>query len=148
MVSHGGRRWLAIHFAARTNNVAHAGLLLRYGANPNHPDSFNRPPLFIAMHWDHCEIVRLLLRHGARLDMVDDGKMTVLHYAARYSNAPTLRLLCREDLHGISRNCRDSQGQTPPEGFLRTRPLMMSKTEDENLVAREIFDQLLNGTGG
>ncbi|KAK0721793.1 ankyrin repeat-containing domain protein [Lasiosphaeria miniovina] len=45
------------HFAPRTNNVAHAGLLLRHGAKLNHLDSANRPPQFIALYWDHHEIV-------------------------------------------------------------------------------------------
>lgn len=57
----------AIHFAARTNNIRQAALLLRYGADLNHPDAFNRSPLLIALYWDHYDMVRLLISHGARL---------------------------------------------------------------------------------
>lgn len=41
----------AIHFAARTNNIRQAALLLRYGADLGHPDACNRLPLFIALYW-------------------------------------------------------------------------------------------------
>jgi ankyrin repeat protein len=94
----------------RTNNVTHARLLLRYGADVNRRDLFNRAPLHIAMYWDHVEMIRFLLKYGARLDVVDDAKMTVLHYAARYSSLATLQLLAAEDLSCVSPNCRDSKG--------------------------------------
>ncbi|KAK0711869.1 ankyrin repeat-containing domain protein [Lasiosphaeris hirsuta] len=133
-----------IHFAARTNNTAHARLLLRYGANPDHQDLTGRSPLLISLYWDHTEMVRLLLEYGARLDIVDNSKMTVLHYATRYSSVSTLRLfgLHHQGLQCISPNCRDSQSNTPLEAFLKVRASMGSESENEYATARVLFETI------
>jgi ankyrin repeat protein len=136
----------ALHFAVRTNQVRHAELLIKYGADVDSPDSvLGRTPLFIAIYWNHHCMIRLLLRSQARLDMADDGAMTVLHYTAKFGDSETIRILSLENFQGISPNCRDRQGQTPRDIFENVRPSVMAEGEAVAAVSRKYFEQILNG---
>lgn len=133
----------ALHFAARMNNVRHASLLLHYGANADHPDSVNRTPLFIALYWNHTQMVQLLIRFKARLDIVDNNKMTFLHYAAKFCKLPTLKVLSEEITSRIMSDFHDGEGHTPLEIFLNVRPLVLEESEKERTDSLCVFETLL-----
>ena len=59
----------SLHFAARTGDVARAAYLLQVaGADPSSFDEWQCQPLFYASLCGHVEMLRLLLRSGARVE--------------------------------------------------------------------------------
>ena len=58
----------SLHFAARTGDVARAAFLLQEGADPSSFDEWQCQPLFYAALCGHVEMLRLLLRSGARVE--------------------------------------------------------------------------------
>ncbi|KAJ5691542.1 ankyrin [Penicillium malachiteum] len=132
-----------LHFATRMNNTEHAGILLQYGADVDSPDSLKRTPLMIAIYWNHHDMTNLLLSQGAHTDVVDANKMTSLHYAAKFGDLKTLRILNRLGVKGISPNFRDRDVRLPIEIFdgLRQDYLLQSARTEKS---RREFEQLLD----
>lgn len=136
----------ALHFAVRTNQVRHAELLIKYGADLDSPDSvLGRTPLFIAIYWNHHSMIHVLLRNQARLDTVDDGGMTVLHYLAKFGDSQTISIFSTGNFQGISPNCRDLRGQTPRDIFEHVRPHVLMEGEIDATVSKKHFEQIMNG---
>lgn len=77
--------------------------------------AWGQTALMVAAREGAVEAVRLLLRHGARLDARDSAGNTPLHIAARpwwRENASLVALLLDA---GAARNARDNLGRTPAE---------------------------------
>jgi hypothetical protein len=70
-------------FAARTGDVATAGLLLEKGADPNAESMADGGPLEIASAAGYEDLALMLLEAGADPNRADSNGMTALHYAMR-----------------------------------------------------------------
>ena len=56
-------------------------------------DSKINSPLHYAVRYSHIDIVRTLLDHNARVNLVGSDGMTPVHYAARYGKNLTTRCM-------------------------------------------------------
>ena len=140
-----------LHFASRINQVVQARLLLRYGADVNMPDTaVGRSPLHIAIYWNNHGIISLLLNQSARLDVVDDFGMSLLHYAAKFGDTKTLRILIRvgDSIRtAVGADYRNRSGQTPRQIFDEVRLDYLAEDEKTREVSRLAFEQLLGSAG-
>ncbi|XP_046857397.1 E3 ubiquitin-protein ligase MIB1-like isoform X2 [Xenia sp. Carnegie-2017] len=84
----------ALHLAALNNHVEVAELLIKQGKADINIQNINlQTPLHLAVERQHTQIVRLLVREKARLDVPDRDGDTALHEALRYHTLSQLRLL-------------------------------------------------------
>jgi ankyrin repeat protein len=99
----------ALYVAAiegRSNIVSY---LLDQGADPNKGASWksNQRPLHVAAEYGHVNVIRDLLRHGAKIDERTTMGETVLQYAAWYGRSAAVKLLLEQ---GANPNARDQYG--------------------------------------
>ena len=66
----------------------------------------------MAANMDHTNVVRLLLRKGARVDHQSKHKSTALHYAAYGGHTATARVLLEA---GANRALKNEYGDTPEQ---------------------------------
>ncbi|HUB83253.1 MAG TPA: ankyrin repeat domain-containing protein [Bryobacteraceae bacterium] len=104
-----------LHAAAGAGSLRAVDLFLRLGADPNALDGGRHTPLYSTGNEcagaESAEVVRALVRAGARLDACDGVTgATPLHMAARRGNAVVARALleCGADIEA-----RDRRGDTP-----------------------------------
>lgn len=91
--------YTALHLASLNNHVEIAELLVLNGkANMDLQNVNLQTPLHLAVERQHSQIVRLLVREGANLNIVDKDGDTPLHEALRHHTLSQLRLL--QDVHG------------------------------------------------
>ena len=57
-------------------------LFIFIGADPNIPDKYGQTPLMYAVGCGWCDLVQLLLNHGADVTMKDFRGRTVMHAVA------------------------------------------------------------------
>ncbi|KAI9749070.1 MAG: hypothetical protein M1835_001645 [Candelina submexicana] len=103
----------ALHVAARMGFVAEAEVLLRRGADIDAQTAAFRTPLLLAFEAENngLEMVELLLRWDANLEIEDEDGDTALHYAVVDSaNEPIVQALLDK---GASIKHKDKAGQTP-----------------------------------
>ncbi len=84
--------------AVRKGETAIAGMLLKYGADPNLSDSEDgRSPLMhlVLSRPAQVELIPLLVKAGANLDAVDSEGKTVLAYAAQQCSPPVVKELLK-----------------------------------------------------
>lgn len=75
-----------LHACSWAGDIDRVQDLLSKGADPNWRDSIGETAIFGAAGWGHTGVVRLLLAHGARHDVVEQTvDWTALHWAARTS---------------------------------------------------------------
>jgi ankyrin repeat protein len=80
--------------AVKNNDIALIRELINQGINVNELDVNKDAPLIIAAYKGYTEIVKLLLKAGADVSVVDPGmKATALHAAAYAGNAEVAKLL-------------------------------------------------------
>lgn len=88
--------------------------MLKNGVNPNAPGALNWTPLITASYRGSLEFVKLLIAHGAKVDLVplDDGYRgdTALAYAAEANNIEVVKYLLK---NGANPNSFESYGQSP-----------------------------------
>ena len=100
-----------LHYACVRSQLIKAKALLMRGANPNLPSHVaNDTPLHIACFTGHLELVQLLLRNSAIVDMLDSKHMTALHKAAVFRKADIIKELLD---HGADINADDFKIGTP-----------------------------------
>jgi hypothetical protein len=87
----------------------------------------------------------LLLAKGARTDIVDARKMGVLHYAAKFGDIKTIRILAEAGIGGVDPDRRDQEGRTPMEVFDELRPHCLAEDPTTLAKSREAFNDLLTG---
>ena len=69
-------------------------LLLQHGGNPNHFNSYGMPLLITATRGDGSEKIKLLLRYGANIEIMDKSKRhTPLTAAATFGTPATIKTL-------------------------------------------------------
>lgn len=80
--------------ASRNGNVAVANMLISAGADVNKVDINNDPPINWATYFGHTDMVRLLLKFGARTDLVGkDSGDAALAIARRMKHQEIVGLL-------------------------------------------------------
>ena len=85
-----------LHYAAGSNSVAAAALLITNGADVNLFNHAPAPytPLMLASHWNRVEVASLLLDRGAEVDAMDNTNgLTALHIACNAGAVSTARVL-------------------------------------------------------
>lgn len=101
--------------ATIVNSFDTAKALLDYGADPNIPGKKGMTPLMHAVsHNDNkaLQMVKMLLRDGAHVDVRDDDGKTVLHHVASAAdNGEIIEILIDE--HGANPNVVDEKGYPP-----------------------------------
>jgi hypothetical protein len=136
-----------LHGAAHSDQEQHARLLLQYHADIDRPDSvLNRTPLLLCVYWNHHKVMRVLLDHFARTDVVDSRGMSLLHYAAKFGDAKTMNILARK-CKGLDTKCVDSNGRTPQEMFDQVRSKCLPEDSNALDVSRWAFTHLLKSAG-
>jgi len=73
-------------------------------------DDAGRTPLLLAANQCSTNVLVLLLKKGAKVDVVASGRSTALHLAAQAGCSAAVLILLD---HGCEVNPRDSQGRTP-----------------------------------
>ena len=100
----------ALHCAVRANAVDQVKKLLERGAIPNNVQLFSETPLHTAAAMGYEECTRLLVSHGACLEvLMGPMKMTALHLAAQDGNVDSLQVLVSG---GSSVDARNARGQS------------------------------------
>ncbi|AAR83496.1 CNPV150 ankyrin repeat protein [Canarypox virus] len=103
-----------IHYAIETRDIETLKVLISKGADVNTRDIDNDVPLYKAMNITdnqiHNEIVDILLRNGADLNITNNYHFTPLHEAVFTSHWLTVKKLI---YHGANINAKDETGKTP-----------------------------------
>jgi len=124
-----------LNFATRRDFPVHAQLLISYGADMECPDDImSRTTLLYAIYWNSHTVLPILLNNGARTDVVDARNASVLHYAGRFGDLETLKILASHNLGVLDIDMKDDTGLTaldilnstdarcrPQMGEMRTR---------------------------
>ena len=86
-----------MHTAARGNDLEEMQRLIVSGQHDiNAQDDKKRTPLVLACWAGHADMVKLLLRNNAKLDVLANDKFTPLHFA---NNVEVIKLLLKKDKH-------------------------------------------------
>jgi ankyrin repeat protein len=105
-----------LHYAVRLGHIKFVELLLELGADISQPAEMKglfgesvtgSCALSLAVYWNHEEIVRLLLSHGATTSTADSNGRTPLHYV---QSVGVLQQLLDA---GADINVKDLEGNTP-----------------------------------
>ena len=100
-------------WAAETGHVEAVNLLLDVpGIDVNHRGYLGATALNRAARRGHSEILKLLIRAGADLNMPNDKLQYPLHFAAFKQNAEAVEILLE---HGANTRVLDRKGRTPAE---------------------------------
>jgi ankyrin repeat protein len=75
-------------------------------------DDIGETPLHGAAAWGNCTSVRMLLKLGARHDVVSADGMTALHWAAGWGTLGVVRALVQA---GADTKSPDAHGHTPAQ---------------------------------
>ena len=86
-------------------------MLLSIGVSPDALDSLEkRGPLHLAGSLERPEMIRLLLKKNANIEITDNSERTPLHYAASYNRTEAARLLLE---HNANIEARNQNNRTP-----------------------------------
>ena len=113
------------------NNLLCFELLLQYGADPNVFNRCGMTPLMKACRESRAEVVKLLIAHGADLDMVSPPKYeqkTALHYAIQSGSVDIIKILVQ---HGA---CLSSNSE------YKYSPLHSAVLSDRVIVCRLLLE--------
>jgi uncharacterized protein len=98
--------------AAKSGDVREVERLIRSGVHLNisRDDDDGWSALVMASYWNHPEVVKLLIRSGADLNIRGDGGKTALIFASRFNNIEVVvKLLIKG---GADLNIRSDGGRT------------------------------------
>jgi ankyrin repeat protein len=103
----------ALYYAAYTGNITCVKLLLERGANPNARGFCEKPMLGLVIESAYpladCEIIKLLLEHGADVNSIDLQGITPLMHAAWRASVDVIQLLLER---GADSTIKDNYGRT------------------------------------
>lgn len=125
------------HVAARVGNVKILGLLLEHGAAVNVTEKdLGWTPMFYAASEGNIECVRILVKAGCDLDVVDENGSTAMYFAASQGHLDCLEILLE--------NTDGSTGLANPQEQKAPLPLPDTTNDQEQL---QKDDYLASGTG-
>ena len=98
--------------ATRSDYTLIAEHLLKAGADPDQKDDLGWAPLHHAVKTDspNLDMISILARHGADVNVRDKHRRTPLHRAAQFGHVQAVQLLLRL---GANKNAEDENGWTP-----------------------------------
>ena len=99
-----------LHFAALSDNLEMASLLLDHNVDPNASNYYGETPLHWACHKGHTQMILPLLASGADINQADHDGETPLHWCVREENWKAIQLLL---LLGASSKLENSDSMTP-----------------------------------
>lgn len=100
-----------MHNAAYFEKADCARLLLKYGADINATESWGQTPLLLAAQKGSATLLRLLIDHGALIDVVSKVQAeSPLHACCKCQNLECVQLLLDA---GADVTIRNGAGQTP-----------------------------------
>src|SRR5215472_7670381 len=105
-----GDYWDNLARAAAQNDAAHVKLSVENGANPNQSDDQSRTALHYAAMNGNLQIVAILIKAKAKLDVRDKLGNTPLHLATERNQTEVLQLLL--DV-GVPIDAENKNGMTP-----------------------------------
>ncbi|CAN5134497.1 hypothetical protein BH09DEP1_BH09DEP1_5070 [soil metagenome] len=144
----------ALSLAAGNGQLESVKYLLNARANPNIQDVSGLTPL----HWavlflnrlktedDYLEVIRMLLSNGARLDILDNDGLSILHGAARAGNLALITLLLNSGAANfINHEGSQDKGRTPLAEALRAAKdaIIHVKLENQDISDQENFAPVL-----
>jgi ankyrin repeat protein len=106
--------------AVKNNDISGVRRYVLEGANPNIRDRGGNTPLMVAANEGNVFTTEILLVAGARVNILNDNKMSALHYAAMNGNIDLVKLLVKN---------KASKTQRSKAGF---SPVDLSATETIN----------------
>ena len=108
----------ALQWAAERGHASLAEQAILSGAKIDEPNEkrSGRTSLHSAAKSNHPDVIRILLKHGARISVHDSDRETPLHYAAICKGAEGAMVLLGE---GADMMCKDKFGNSP--AFLAAR---------------------------
>ncbi|KAI9037200.1 uncharacterized protein KD926_000774 [Aspergillus affinis] len=100
-----------LHLAAYLGNVAWAKLLISEHIHLiSRKDNYGRTPLSWAVNQGHRDMVKLLVDHGARVNVKDRSRLTALHIAATGQHKDIMSVLLNQ---GARLESKTEHGDTP-----------------------------------
>jgi len=120
----------ALIMATGSDRSLIAERLLKAGANPNQKDNLGWAPLHHAVKTDaaNLDMISILVRHGAYVDVRDKHLRTPLHRAAQFGHVQAVQLLLRL---GADAKAQDENGWTPLDRG-RAHPAIVRILEGNN----------------
>jgi len=102
--------WYTVVSAAQQNKTGDVQALLTDHRDPDDTDEHGRPALIWAVNFDNLAMARMLLDHGAHVDLRDGFGNTALHWAAQRGNIAMMKLLIADK---ATIDLQNRQGETP-----------------------------------
>jgi ankyrin repeat protein len=99
-----------LHWAAKSNSMDVAELLISKGADVNAEDKYGNTPLFVAAKSNSRDVVELLIAKGINVNAEDKYGNTPLLVAAQSKSKDVAELLIAK---GVNVNAEDKYGNTP-----------------------------------
>ena len=133
-----------LNFATRMNFPEHTRLLISAGADVECVDTIlDRTTLLSAIYWKSHEVISILLENGARIDVIDARNASILHYAARFGDLETLKILDNSSLGQLDINATDDGGHTAWEIFESRHERCIAEEEKLREISVEAFRKIL-----
>ena len=108
----------ALAHAAINNKVSAMRMIAECGVDVDTQDKGGYTALSWSIHYNHHDAAAFLLECKADPTLLDVHRRSILHIAARHSDAAMRRILMDADLWGIDVDAVDSDGRTARDVFL------------------------------
>lgn len=139
----------SLNFATRMDFPVHAKLLLSYGANLEAIDSvLDRTMLLSAVYWRSHNVLPILLANGARTDVLDARKASLLHYAANFGDLGTLEILRDFNIGFLDIDAVDDAGRTARTIFESRNDRCIEEDDVIRVRSAEAFRTILDRSKG
>lgn len=139
----------SLNFATRMDFPVHAKLLISYGANLEAIDSvLDRTMLLSAVYWKSHKVLPILLESGARTDVLDARKASLLHYAANFGDLGTLEILQDFNIGFLEIDAVDDAGKTAWAIFESRNDRCIDEDDTIRVRSMEAFRKLLDRAKG
>ncbi|KAG6989898.1 hypothetical protein G7Y79_00061g092850 [Physcia stellaris] len=127
----------------------HAKLLISYGANLEAIDSvLDRTMLLSAVYWRSHNVLPILLANGARTDVLDARKASLLHYAANFGDLGTLEILRDFNIGALDVDALDDAGRTARTIFESRTDRCIEEDDVIRVRSAEAFRTILDRAKG
>ncbi len=124
----------ALHYAVLNGHTAIVKILLENQADPNMQDENGMSPLLLLRH-NAPEILSLLIKHGANVNITDFEGKTLFNIAVQNRDVDFLKMLIS---HGADPNKHDQHGLSP----------LLNSAKAQNSQVVEFLLQLKDANGG